>query len=84
MKFFLRYALQRLPDYIFLQIKKSDPTSPNHLCQATGPAESDFYLRSIFGDGYMSPPPPEQKYSHSVRIDTDRPCAKERDAFSTE
>ena len=48
------------------------------------PAESDFYLRSIFGDDYMTPPPPERRYSHSVRIDTDRPCTKERDAFSTE
>jgi len=47
------------------------------------PGNSDFYLKSIFGNDYMTPPPEHKRRSHSVTIYTDQPCTKERDGLFT-
>ncbi|WP_456485642.1 LicD family protein [Hydrogenimonas sp.] len=43
------------------------------------PADSSAYLSAIFGEGFMTPPPPEKRLFHSSRIFVDIPCKKETD-----
>jgi len=42
------------------------------------PYDSEAYLRSIFGDHYMTPPPKEKQKVHSVHIDTEQKCRYEK------
>jgi lipopolysaccharide cholinephosphotransferase len=41
------------------------------------PADVFAYLAEIFGDDFMTPPPSDQRLSHSAKIFVDKPCAKE-------
>ena len=42
------------------------------------PNDSDHVLRKIFGPDFMKLPPPEKRKSHSILIEQNRPCDKER------
>jgi lipopolysaccharide cholinephosphotransferase len=42
------------------------------------PKDTDRYLKSIFGDDYLSLPPEEKRKVHSVLIKTEEPCPWEK------
>jgi lipopolysaccharide cholinephosphotransferase len=43
------------------------------------PKDTDRYLKSIFGDDYLSLPPEEKRKVHSVSIKTEEPCPWEKE-----